>query len=77
MLSERDIQEVLPDEIVMQMKFLSRYQAYHAIHFPVNVDAYMQSVVRLKFEELFIAQWRLGLIKSQRHRYSKGVVFSA
>ena len=76
MLSEKDIPEILPDEIVTQMKFLSRYQAYHAIHFPANIDAYMQSVNRLKFEELFVAQVRLGLVKSQRHRYSKGVVFS-
>ncbi len=30
---------------------------------------------RLKFEELFIAQLRLGLVKLQRHRFSKGVVF--
>jgi len=30
---------------------------------------------RLKFEELFFAQLRLGLIKSTRHRFSKGLVF--
>jgi ATP-dependent DNA helicase RecG len=30
---------------------------------------------RLKFEELFIAQLRMGMIKLQRHRFSKGVVF--
>jgi ATP-dependent DNA helicase RecG len=30
----------------------------------------------LKFEELFEVQLRLGMIKAQRHRYSKGVVFS-
>ncbi|HYO22145.1 MAG TPA: ATP-dependent DNA helicase RecG, partial [Flavisolibacter sp.] len=31
---------------------------------------------RLKFEELFIGQLRLAIVRSQRHRYSKGVVFS-
>jgi ATP-dependent DNA helicase RecG len=33
-------------------------------------------VERLKFEELFLAQLRLGLIKSRRHRSSRGVVFA-
>ena len=36
---------------------------------------YRQAVIRLKFEELFLAQLRLGLIKSKRHRSSRGVVF--
>jgi ATP-dependent DNA helicase RecG len=30
---------------------------------------------RLKFEEFFVAQIRLGMIRSQRHRSSKGVFF--
>jgi len=36
---------------------------------------YEEAVKRLKFEELFIAQLRMNLIRSNRHRYSKGVVF--
>ena len=76
MLSEKDLPEILPDEIMKQLNFVSRYHAYQSVHFPANVDVYTKSVERLKFEELFVAQLRIGLIKSQRHRFSKGVVFS-
>ncbi|HLG39344.1 MAG TPA: ATP-dependent DNA helicase RecG, partial [Chitinophagaceae bacterium] len=34
-----------------------------------------ESVKRLKFEELFFAQLRMNLLRSDRHRFSKGVVF--
>ena len=36
---------------------------------------YTHAVRRLKFEELFFAQLRMAMIKSNRHRFSKGVVF--
>ena len=76
MLSERDLPEILPDEMIKQLNFLSRFNAYQSIHFPANVDVYTKSVERLKFEEFFVAHLRIGLIKSQRHRFSKGVVFT-
>ena len=75
LLREKDIPENLPDYILKQLSLLSRYQALTAIHFPPNATIYQQAVNRLKFEELFIAQLRMGMIKSQRHRFSKGVVF--
>ncbi len=56
--------------------FPSRYEAYRQIHFPTDQEQYLRALGRLKFEEFFIAQIRMGLIKSQRHRSSKGVVFS-
>src|SRR5579871_522770 len=76
MLSERDIPEILPDEINKLLNFSGRFKAFQSIHFPANADVYTKSVERLKFEELFVAQLRIGLIKSQRHRFSKGLVFS-
>jgi ATP-dependent DNA helicase RecG len=45
------------------------------LHLPQSNEEYEQALRRLKFEELFITQIRLAIIKSQRHRYSKGVVF--
>jgi ATP-dependent DNA helicase RecG len=75
MVREKDIPEILPEEMITKMKFLPRFNAYQLIHFPTNVDVYRQSVERLKFEELFVAQIRVGLVKSQRHRFSRGVVF--
>lgn len=74
-LSERDIPENLPGSLLEQLKLPSRYRAYNDIHFPKTPQAYQAAVRRLKFEELLIAQIRLALIKLQRHRYSRGVVF--
>jgi ATP-dependent DNA helicase RecG len=74
-LQEKDIPENLPVDMVQQLKLLSRFSAYRQIHFPQNYEEYEEAVKRLKFEELFIAQLRMNLIRSQRHRFSKGVVF--
>jgi len=84
LLKEKDLPENLPDSVLVYpdpatgqpRKFLSRYEAYQQIHFPTHPDLFRQAVFRLKFEEFFVAQLRLGLIKSRRHRYSQGVVFA-
>ena len=74
-LSEKDIPENLPGLIIKQYKFISRFNAFRQIHFPATEKHYQHAMRRLKFEELFFAQLRLGLIKSTRHRFSKGLVF--
>jgi ATP-dependent DNA helicase RecG len=76
LLHEKNIPEILPDIILKQLKFIPRFQAFSFIHFPPDADGYTMALNRFKFEEFFLAQIRLGLIKSQRHRFSKGVVFS-
>lgn len=75
LLSEKDLPENLPAALVQQYKFISRFEAFRYIHFPSTEKHYLHAVRRLKFEELFYAQLRLGLIKSSRHRYSKGFAF--
>ena len=75
LLSEKEIPEILPASIIKKESFPSRWDAYRNIHFPVSVDAYEAALNRLKFEEFFIAQVRLGLIKSSRHRFSRGFIF--
>lgn len=75
MIQEKDIPENLPEKILQQLNLVNRYQAFRQIHFPKNVAEYDEAVKRLKFEELFIAQLRMQMIRSQRHRFSKGVVF--
>ncbi|KYP16239.1 MAG: ATP-dependent DNA helicase RecG [Flavihumibacter sp. CACIAM 22H1] len=74
-LQERDLPENLPPAILQAYRFPSRFEAYRQIHFPQSEAAYQKALARLKFEELFIAQLRLALIKLERHRYSRGVVF--
>lgn len=75
LLKENDVPEILPESILKELKFLSRFQAFAKIHFPENIETSGEALNRLKFEELFIAQLRIGMIKSQRHRYSRGVFF--
>lgn len=74
-LTEKDLSENLPESIIKQYKFISRFNACRQIHFPATEKHYQHAVRRLKFEELFFAQLRLGLIKSTRHRHSKGLAF--
>jgi len=75
LLSEKEIPEILPASIIKQESFPSRWEAYRNIHFPVSIEAHEAALNRLKFEEFFIAQVRLGLIKSSRHRFSRGFIF--
>ncbi len=75
LLHEKDLPENLPDKILQPAKMVSRFNAYKQIHYPGSTEEYDTAVKRLKFEELFIAQLRLGLLKLNRHKYSRGVVF--
>lgn len=74
-LQERDIPENIPDDILKQFDFIARFRAFRQLHFPANIESYDAALKRLKFEDFFIAQLRLGLIRSQRHRVSKGPMF--
>jgi ATP-dependent DNA helicase RecG len=74
-LREKDIPENLPDSLLQQLKFEKRFTAFQHIHFPPSANEYEIAVRRLKFEEFFWAQLRFGMRRSQRHRFSKGVVF--
>ena len=83
LLKDSDLRENFPDSILEypdpatgeRRRWLSRFEAYRQIHFPTEPGIYEQAVRRLKFEELFLAQLRLGMIKSKRHRSSRGVIF--
>ena len=75
-LNEKNLPEILPESMIRQLRLMTRFHAFVSIHFPDNIEVYEQALKRLKFEELFELQLRMGMIKSQRHRYSKGVVFS-
>lgn len=75
MLKESDIPENLPEGIRNSLQLESRFRAFAHIHFPPDSHLYQQALDRLKFEEFFLAQVRMGLIRAQRHRYSKGVIF--
>ncbi|MBR2647231.1 MAG: ATP-dependent DNA helicase RecG [Sediminibacterium sp.] len=74
-LKPTDIPENIPEQVRQQLKLIGRYEAYCAIHFPTSEAIYKKALERLKFEEFFIAQIRLQLVRVQRNHFSKGVVF--
>jgi ATP-dependent DNA helicase RecG len=76
MLNEKDIPENLPQPIIQQYHLINRYNAFKKIHFPESVNEYINALKRLKFEELFLSQLRLGLVRYKRHSFSKGLVFN-
>ncbi len=76
MIGEKDLPENLPLPILKEYLLISRYNAYKQIHFPLNAEEYLAAVRRLKFEELFISQLRLGFLRYKRHSFSKGLIFN-
>ena len=76
MLGEKDIPENLPSPVLSQYHLVKRYNAFMQIHFPASMNEYVAAVKRLKFEELFISQLRLGFLRYKRHSFSKGLVFN-
>jgi ATP-dependent DNA helicase RecG len=75
LIKQTDILENLPEALIKQYRFVSRYDALRFIHFPPSEKHYEHAVRRIKFEELLFAQLRMNLIKSSRNRFSKGQVF--
>lgn len=75
MLQEKDIPENLPASLLKKLMLINRFKAHKQIHFPPSLKEYEEAVKRLKFEELFITQLRAGILLSNRHRFSNGVVF--
>jgi ATP-dependent DNA helicase RecG len=75
LLRPADLPENLPENILTGLKLTDRYEAFRSIHFPPSPAAFDAAVRRLKFEELFITQLRLAMVRSERHRKSAGVIF--
>ena len=46
------------------------------LHFPPTLAHHQVALERMKYEELFVAQMRLGMLRSTRHRFSRGITFA-
>lgn len=75
LISAKDIYENIPENVLQQLKLINRFDAVTNIHFPKNAEEYEKALHRLKFEEFFMAQVRMGMLRGKRHRHSHGVVF--
>jgi ATP-dependent DNA helicase RecG len=74
-IQPKDIQENIPTYLLERLQLMPRFLAVRATHFPTSLQEYEIAINRLKFEEFFIAQVRLNLVRLQRHKSSRGVVF--
>jgi ATP-dependent DNA helicase RecG len=70
-----EIEETLPDYILLKFKLLTKREAIQFIHFPPDATALQSAVRRLKFEELFFIQLKLLKNKLLRTQKFKGLVF--
>ncbi|MFM7510918.1 MAG: ATP-dependent DNA helicase RecG [Bacteroidota bacterium] len=67
--------EILSPSLFTEFSLMGRAAAYQQIHFPSNATQAAAALKRLKFEEFFIAQLRMQLVRAQRHHHSAGVLF--
>ncbi|TAF55215.1 MAG: ATP-dependent DNA helicase RecG [Sphingobacteriia bacterium] len=74
-LQPHDLPENIPIAYRDALRLLPRFEAYAALHYPPSPAHYQKALERLKFEELFIAQMRLQLVKVQRNKTQRGVLF--
>lgn len=62
-----DIPEILPAELIQEYRLCNRYNAVRWIHFPDTVEHMQAAQYRLKWEELFASQLRIGRLRVQHH----------
>jgi len=70
------IPESLSDEIIKNLKLISREEALTNIHFPISQEMLQKAQLRLKFEELFFIQLKLLKLKLVRTSKFNGHKFT-
>lgn len=60
-----DYPEILPSNIIQQYRLCDRYHAIKWIHYPDTQEHMQAARYRLKFEELFASQLKIGQIRVQ------------
>ena len=70
-----ELEEVFPESLLAKHQFLSRREAFYYIHFPDDFEKQKRANYRLKFEELFLVQYRILKLKNNRDRDIRGHIF--
>lgn len=76
LLDQITINEFLPLDLVKEMKFPSRAEAYRMIHFPEDHSEHKRALNRFKFEELFLFEMSMEKIHHTVEERKTGHVFS-
>src|SRR5699024_2180529 len=67
--------ETLPDDVLSELKLISRSEAMFNVHFPQSQQKLTKAQYRLKFEELFYTQLQLIRKNQLRKKKIKGFPF--
>lgn len=69
--------ESLPDYLLDKYRLVNLQSAVHAMHFPEDMEAHKQAMRRVKFEELFMFQLKLQLLKNKEkaQQYGRQIKF--
>ena len=71
--ANHELQEILPAEVRDAHQYMSRYDAFKMMHFPESSERYEEARHQLAYEELFVMQSGLALLrnKEQCHKGPK------
>ena len=71
--ANHELQEILPAEVREAHQYMSRYDAFKMMHFPESSERYEDARHQLAYEELFVMQSGLALLrnKEQCHKGPK------
>ena len=67
-LFKNDIETVLPDKIIKKYDLLQKKEAIEGIHFPKDNETLQKSRYSLVFEELFLIQLKLALLREENNK---------
>ncbi len=67
-LFKNDIETVLPEYIIEKYNLMQKNEAIEQIHFPKDNEALNRARFSLVFEELFLIQLRLALLREENNR---------
>lgn len=76
MLYSQQLEEFLPLSIRQTLNLLPLQEALMGIHFPETMEQCHQAKRRLVFDELFLMQLRLGLLRQQYKQNVQGLVLT-
>lgn len=72
-LFKNDIPTILPDNIIKKYHLLEKNEAIEQIHFPSDNEKLQQARYTLVFEELFIIQLRLALLRAENNKHLSSI----
>ena len=72
-LFKNEIPTILPEYIIQKYHLLSKREAIEQIHFPSDNDKLQQARYTLVFEELFLIQLRLALLRAENNKHISSI----